>query len=194
MSFSTKTSCLNLSSIFSLCFFTTFSVTIGKVNSMTKEEMNSGSNYVWMFMAQLVWPGTLIFIFAAVHYVRHVPLRETVLKEVKSLARSCWERQQFWSVWRHCDAVIISVMSLWHCHHQRVTTLPSSHQWNSVIVMSSVLHPQCDDIIVMSSMRCHYCDVFNVMLSLWSHQCYVLIVMPSGWCHQCDAVIVMSLL
>ncbi len=53
------------------------------VNSMTKEEINSDPNYLWMYMMQLVVPGTATNLMACVHYVRHKPLRQTVLKEIK---------------------------------------------------------------------------------------------------------------
>jgi len=52
--YSTKQKSVSLIRVTSLGFFCTYSLTIAKVNSLTKEEINYGHNYLWMYAAQLV--------------------------------------------------------------------------------------------------------------------------------------------
>ena len=54
-----------------------------KVNGFTLDEANSYPNYLFMFAYHFVAPSTTHFLIASLYYIRHAPLRNTILKKIK---------------------------------------------------------------------------------------------------------------
>ena len=150
-------------------------------------------------------------------------IRGRSLRQTRSTPRNRFEGGQiFGSLVLGKATVLISVTSLWRCHHQRdvTVTLPSSacdytaiitsmkfcycdvlsatssvwwHHCNVINAMSLLWRHQCDAVIVKSSVLRPHCNAIRVMSSMWCCHCDVIVVMSSGWCNYCNVISVMSL-
>ena len=54
-----------------------------KVNGISLDEANSYPNYLFMFAYHFILPSTTHFLIASLYYIKHGPLRRTILSEIK---------------------------------------------------------------------------------------------------------------
>ena len=59
-----------------------------KVNGFTLDEANSYPNYLFMFAYHFVAPSTTHFLIASLYYIRHAPLRNTILKKIRDFVKN----------------------------------------------------------------------------------------------------------
>jgi len=56
-----------------------------KVNGLSLDDANSYPNYLFMFAYHFILPSTTHFLVASLYYVRHAPLRKTIMSEIKDI-------------------------------------------------------------------------------------------------------------
>ena len=73
------------SNFFVIVCFASYFFVITKLKNMDYSEFNFYPNYLYIYFHQLLWAATISLAIALVYYIRHRPLRDTILKEIKMI-------------------------------------------------------------------------------------------------------------